>query len=909
MAGNLDLSATLELIDRVSAPLQSMVVQSERLNKAFSRTTQQVQELNSTLGRINQGGFNQINPSLQRTNGLFSMARQHARGLAGDLKMVFTAIMGVQKKAESLSKSFADYRKGLREQAMGSVMKMGGAAAVGYQAMKPAIEFDKQMSATQAVLELSKGSAELTQLRNQAISEGARSAFSASQAAAAQYELGAAGLNTKQVFDSLGGTLDLAAAGNLEVARAAEIAGGVLNGFGMQASQMGRLGDVMVGTANKTSVGIEDIGEAMKVAAPIAKMYGASIEQAHAMVGILGNVGIKGSDAGTGIKGIMTRLATLPKPAKKALESIKVNPVDKNGAMKDIGDLMNEIRVKTQGMNTDDQMSIFTGIAGAEHVAKFQALVASTGVLDEKTGQVVNKFKQLSTEISNTEGLAKKVADIQMDNLAGDIDQLKGAWESLSIAMGGSGGVINATLRSFVQGLTDTINKITAWVQANPKLVATILNLALKFIKLNLALFAIKYGVALVLGSFFSMLAHFIKFGAAMMLVNAILARFGITFWGKFALMGRAVMIFARLFGQAFMFLARQSIPFVITAIRMLAVALVTTPIGWAVMAIALAGLLIIKYWTPIKAFFAGMWDGFLAGIAPLMATLSNLWSMLGQIFAPLKPVIDAIVFAIGWLTQAFMSLFAPAQMTSAQLAGVTASGRSFGFILGTIVGLIGQVVAGLVGALALGFQTIGTAIGTFAGMVVTYGGMAINYVATIPSRMMAFLAGLPAQMSAMGGQIMEGLKNGIMSRAESVVAGIQSVASRVKSAFTGMMGIHSPSRVFMGYGDFMMQGLNNGLLANNAPVQSMIKTSDNLRNAMNTSQIRFDSRKPISANMANGGMASGQSLAPININIYPQLNQSPQDIANLVAVELAKARLGTTQPNNTALYDHAEAW
>ncbi|WP_268162054.1 hypothetical protein, partial [Pasteurella multocida] len=142
-------------------------------------------------------------------------------------------------------------------------------------------------------------------------------------------------------------------------------------------------------------------------------------------------------------------------------------------------------------------------------------------------------------------------------------------------------------------------------------------------------------------------------------------------------------------------------------------------------------------------------WQGFLAGLQPLMTTLSSLWSMLGQIFAPLKPVIDAIVFAIGWLAAAFMSLFTPAQMTSAQLAGVSAQGRSFGMVLGTIVGLIGQVVAGLVGALALGLQTIGQAIGTFAAMVVVHGGQAISYIASLPGRIMAYLAGLPAQMSA----------------------------------------------------------------------------------------------------------------------------------------------------------------
>ncbi len=905
---NLDLSATLELIDRVSAPLQGMIAQSERLNQAFAKTTQQVEQFSNSLSQINNARLTGLTQPLNQTNSLFGKARQNARGLASDLKLVFSAIMGVQKKAESLSQSFANYRKGLREQAVGSIAKMGGAAVVGYQMLQPAIAFDKQMSATQAVLELEKGSAQLTQLRNQAITEGARSAFSASQAAQAQYELGAAGLNSQQVFESLAGTLDLAAAGNLEVARAAEISGGVLNAFGMQAKDMGRLGDVMVSTANKTSVGIEDIGEAMKMAAPVAKMYGATLEQTHAAVGLLGNVGIKGSDAGTGIKAIMARFATMPKPAQDALNKIQVNPVNKDGTMKDFGELLNEIRVKTEKLSTDERMDVFKGIAGQEHFSKLEPLVASTGVIDKNTGQVVNKFAQLTSELEKSAGAAKKVADIQMDNLAGDIDQLKGAWESLSIALGGNGGVINATLRSFAQSLTDTINKITAWVKANPELVKTIGSLLLKFIKLNLILFTLKYSVALVLGSFFGMLAHFIKFGAMMMLVNAILAKFGITFWGKFRLMGQAVMWFGRIFGQAFMFLAKQSIPFVITAIRQIAIALLTTPIGWAVMAIALAGLMIYKYWAPIKAFFAGFWQGFLEGLQPLMTTLSSLWAMLGQIFAPLKPVIDAIIFGIQWLASAFMSLFAPAQMTSAQLASVTASGRSFGMVLGTIVGLIGQVVAGLVGALALGFQTIGQAIGTFAAMVVVHGGQAVAYVASLPSRFMAFLAGLPAQMSAMGGQIMDGLKNGIMNRANAVVAGIQSVAAKVKSAFTSMMGIHSPSRVFMGYGDNIMAGLNNGLLANNAPIQSMIRTSDNLRSAMDTSQIKFDTRKPITASMANGGYANAQATAPININIYPQPNQSPADIAQLVAQELAKAKLGQTT-NNTALYDLPQAW
>lgn len=904
---NLNLSATLELIDKISAPLQGLLIQTERLERAFESSTRQVEQFERSLAQINRSGLNHLNTPLQRTNSTFTTIRQNVRGLASDVKLVFGAITSVQKKADNLAKSFANTRKELRQQVVNSAVKMGGAAMLGYQMLQPAIAFDKQMSATQAVLELEKNSAELALLRNQAITEGARSAFSATQAAQAQYELGAAGFTTKQVYDSLGGTLDLAAAGQLEVARAAEIAGGILNGFGMEAGQVGKLGDVMVATANKTSVSIEDLGESMKMAAPVAKMFGSTVEQTHAMIGLLGNVGIKGTDAGTGVKAILARLATLPKPAMKALDKIKINPVNKDGTMKDIGVLLNEIRVKTQNLSADERMDIFKGIAGQEHFSKLEPLVASTGVLDEKTGKIVNKFEELTEQLKNSEGLAKKVADIQMDNLAGDIDQLKGSFESLSIALGGKGGVLNSTLRNFVQGLTNTITKITDWVQKNPELVKTIGSLLLKIIKLNMVIWSIKYGFALVFGTFFSMLAGFIKFGAVMMITNAILAKFGIGFGTRLKLIAQGGWLLAKTFARAFVFLAKNSVPFVLTALRQLSVALVTTPIGWAVMGIALAGLLIVKYWQPVKAFFSGVWQGFLQGLAPVMVAIQSTKSLLITTFAPLKPVLDMVVAGIQWLSGALMWLITPVQTSKAQLDSFKNSGSQLGFVLGTLVSLIGRVVAGLVGALALGLQTVGTAIGTLVGMVRVHGASVLAYIASLPSRIMAFFAGLPSRMMAIGGYIIDGLKNGIMGRLGSVLAGIQSVASRIKSAFTSAMSIHSPSRVFMGYGDFIMQGLNNGLLANDSPITAMTAMSNQLKQALDTSQIHFGKSSPITAQSLTTGTAT-QATAPININIYPTPNQSPSDIATLVAHEIAKMGLGK-QSNNTALYDHAQMW
>ena len=122
-------------------------------------------------------------------------------------------------------------------------------------------------------------------------------------------------------------------------------------------------------------------------------------------------------------------------------------------------------------------------------------------------------------------------------------------------------------------------------------------------------------------------------------------------------------------------------------------------------------------------------------------------------------------------------------------------------------------------------------------------------------------------------------------------------------------MVIKSPSRVFRGYGGYMMQGLNQGILSNDSPVASMLTTSNNLRAAMDTSEIRFDSRKPISASAMMGG-ATGQSQPTIvnHFTINAQPHQSEQQIADLVVATMQRQQRSQSN-NNTALYDLAEQW
>ena len=911
MANNLDLSATLKLIDDISAPLRGITDRSDKLSKSFERATRTVDSFNDSLAQVNRTGLDKVNQPLQRTNSLLATGRRHAQGLVTDFALVLKGVGAVHRKADSLARSFADTRKQMRQQVVNNALMVGGMAALASIPIKAfmdaeAATTDLKVSMMDSTGKVGDGFEELTDLAGKM---GKKLPGSISDFQKMFNVLIKENISAERILGGIGEAAgQTAIIMKMEFSDSAKFVAQLSDATQVASKDMMEFMDI-VQRIHHTGLDPEWIKQAFVGLSPGMKairMEGVKgIKALSPFLTMLGNSGMtEGGSAGNAMSKILSRSLDLDLPDKlKDLKKdygidIKMDFTDGKGEFGGVDNFFKQMD-KLSTLNSQHRTKVIETLYGTDK----ENLTALNIIIGKGKAGYDQTVAQMKAQAS----LQQRI-NAQLGTLANLWDAAKGTFTS---AMVNVVEVFTPEIRTLVTNITDMVDRISLWVKANPELVKTIAPLVVKFIKINAAIWAVKYGAALMFGTFFSMAASFIKFGAAMMIFNAILAKLGISFWGKFRIMGQAVLFFSKLFFKSFWFLARNAIPLLITTLGQLSVALLTTPIGWAIMAIAVAGLLLIKYWQPVKTFFAGMWTGFLQGIAPLQATLGNLGSMLSTIFAPLRPVLDLIIAGITWLGSALMSLIAPFQATDSQLATATSYGSQFGFVLGTIVSLIGQVVAGLVGALALGLQTIGTAIGTFAAMVVVHGAAAINYVAGLPARMMAFLAGLPAQMSAMGGQIMDGLKNGIVGKATAVVDSILGVANRIKSAFTGTKGmvIKSPSRVFRGYGGYMMQGLNQGILSNDSPVVAMLKTSNNLRDAMDTSEIRFDSRKPISASAMMGSSSSqSQAPAPININIYAQPHQSEQQIAELVAATLAKQQRNQSN-SNTALYDLAEQW
>ncbi|AND84282.1 phage tail tape measure protein [Clostridium tyrobutyricum] len=295
---------------------------------------------------------------------------------------------------------------------------------VGAAAVKTSMDFEAQMSKVQAISGATGNG--FNKLREQAIKLGADTSFSATEAAEGQENLASAGFKTNEILEAMPGMLSLAAAGDVDIATASDIAGSSLRGFGMEAGQATHVADVLAKTAADTNAGITDTGEAMKYIAPVAHSLGISFEDTTAAIGLLSNAGIKGSQAGTTLRSALTNLASPTKRASKTMEELGMNFFDAHGKMLPLGDVIQQLKDKTSGLTQQQKASTMETLFGKEAMSGMLALV----------DQGPDKFRSLEKGLKNCDGEGKKMADTMQNNLKGAIEGMKGSIETMGIRIG-----------------------------------------------------------------------------------------------------------------------------------------------------------------------------------------------------------------------------------------------------------------------------------------------------------------------------------------------------------------------------------------------------------------------------------------------------------------------------------------
>ena len=320
-------------------------------------------------------------------------------------------------------------------------------AGIGAVAVGASMDFESQMSKVKAI----SGAVgeDFDKLRDQAIQLGADTNFSASEAANGMEDLASAGFKTNEIMAAMPGVLDLAAAGAVSISDAASIAGSTLRGFGLEAENVGHVGDVLAKLAGDTNAGIMDTGEAMKYIAPVSKALGVSLEDTATAIGMLSDAGIQGSQAGTVLRGALTNLASPAKPAREEIEALGLKVFDATGKMKPLGEVITELRDKTKDLNSQEKAAAFSTIFGKEAMSGMLTLV----------DQGPEKFNKLSETLKNCDGASKEMAGTMQDNLKGSIEAMKGSIETAAIKIGD---VLAPMIKDAAGWIADMVNEFSS---------------------------------------------------------------------------------------------------------------------------------------------------------------------------------------------------------------------------------------------------------------------------------------------------------------------------------------------------------------------------------------------------------------------------------------------------------------
>lgn len=329
-----------------------------------------------------------------------------------------------------------------------------GLAVTGLFPVKAAADFER---ALKGVVAVTAGAREnYDALAEEAKRLGRETAFTAVEAAEGFKLLGQAGLDAEQAIIALEPALNLAAAGGLSLADSADISTNVLKGFGLEAEDLTRITDVLANTATSANTNIIDLGQAMSFAAPAAKAVGISAETASAAIGVLGDAGIKATRAGTGLRGILTRLAD-PKIQEK-LADLGVTFVETADGGIDLIETFRSINER-----------VIEGTFGlGEATEIFGRNFGTTGLVIAENVEQLNRLSQANEK---AEGTAKRTADTMLEGLAGSMVELKSAVTGLIIEIGEP---LLGPMETLIDRIKDVVNTITTWVKENPRLASTI---------------------------------------------------------------------------------------------------------------------------------------------------------------------------------------------------------------------------------------------------------------------------------------------------------------------------------------------------------------------------------------------------------------------------------------------------
>lgn len=704
---------------------------------------------------------------------------------------------------------------------------------MGAASLKIAADFESSMSQVQATLGITKDSMStvdgqsvntMDKLSKLAKKMGSETAFSATECSQALNYLALAGYNTEEMCKTLPTVLNLAAAGDIDLASASDMVTDAMSALGMGVDQADTMVDQMAKTASSTNTSVAQLGEGILTIGATAKSVKGGTAELNTALGILANNGIKGAEGGTHLRNIILSLQNPTDKAADAMESLGVQVYDSQGNMRSMNDILGDLNTSMDDMTSAEKDNIISKIFNKTDLAAANALLANTG----------KSWDDLQSSILNSGGAAQQMADTQLDNLQGQLTILKSALEGLAISFG-------QLLMPAVKNIVSWLQKFVDWLNSMDE--------GTKKVIMTIALVAAALGpVLIVVGKVISAVGTIMtivpKISGAITAVKTAFAALNVTM-----LANPIVLIIAA-----------------ITALVAAFIYLWNTNEGFRQFWIELrenVKQVAITVWNAIKAFFQAVWDAikaiFETVFGVIKTIITTVWEAIKGIFTTVFEVIKTIVttyfniyktiiqtvltviqtvITTVWNTiktvittvmTAIQTIFstiwnAIKTVIQAVICGIkglitgdiTAVKNSITTIMNTIKSTITTIWNTIKSTISTVLDAIKSAVSTvFNGIVNAVKGAMTNALSAVKagfSNVKGHITGLASEAFTWGKDLIMGIVNGIKSCIGAVGDAVSSVADKIRSFLHFSVPDEGPLTDYESWMPDFMGGLAKGI-------------------------------------------------------------------------------------------------
>ena len=332
-------------------------------------------------------------------------------------------------------------------------------AGLGTAAVKTAADFDSAMSEVAAISGATGD--DFDSLRAKAREMGSKTKFSATEAAQALQFMSMAGWKTSDMLDGIEGIMNLAAASGEDLATTSDIVTDALTAFGLSAGDSAHFADILAAASSNANTNVSMMGETFKYCAPVAGALGFSAEDTAEAIGLMGNSGIKSSQAGTALRSIMNRLSKEVKLTGNAFGTMTIETTNQDGSMRSLNSILADCRVAFSKMSESEKAANAQALVGKNAMSGFLALMNAAPADIEK----------LNTAITNCDGKAGDMADTMQNNLAGQLTILKSQLQELAISFGD---ILMPAIRQIVSWIQKLADKLNGMDESTKKTIVTI---------------------------------------------------------------------------------------------------------------------------------------------------------------------------------------------------------------------------------------------------------------------------------------------------------------------------------------------------------------------------------------------------------------------------------------------------